>query len=84
MIVVLFIRFDPDCSSMKYNVVHPWLRAVFPLRPYVAKLAQHFEKLAQQILCEWVKKMLLLYHLANFQPKLVILAQESLQFYQIW
>ena len=23
-------------------------KAVFPLRPYVAKLAQHFEKLAQQ------------------------------------
>ena len=30
------------------------LLPVYPLRPYVAKLAQHFEKLAQQTLWEWV------------------------------
>ena len=40
--------------------------AAFPLRPYVAKLAQHFEKLAEQILWEWVKKMPFLDNLANF------------------
>ena len=57
---------------------------VLPLRLYVAKLVQHFEKLAQQILKEWVKKMLFLDNLANFQPKLMILAQEPLQFCQIW
>ena len=38
----------------------------FPLRPYVAKLAQHFDKLAQQILWELVKKMLFLDNLAKF------------------
>ena len=32
------------------------IEPVFPLRPYVVKLAQHFEKLSQQILWEWVKK----------------------------
>ena len=58
--------------------------SVFPLRPYVAKLAQHFEKLTQQILWEWVKKMLFLDNLANFQPKLMIVVQEPLQFCQIW
>ena len=33
-------------------------RPVFPLWPYVVKLAQHFERLAQlQILWKWVKNM---------------------------
>ena len=42
------------------SYIEPIYLPVFPLRPYVAKLAQHFEKLAQQILWEWVKKMLFL------------------------
>ena len=58
--------------------------SVFPLRPYGAKLTQYCDKSAQQILWEWVKKMLFLDNLANFQPKLMILAQEPLQFCQIW
>ena len=40
--------------------------AVFPLRPYVAKLAQHFEKLAQRTLWERVKRMIFLDNLAHF------------------
>ena len=32
------------------------VNSVFPLRPYVEKLAQHFEKQAQQILWKCVKK----------------------------
>ena len=42
--------------------------AVFPLMLYVAKLAQHFGKLAQQILWKCVKKMLFLVSWANFHP----------------
>ena len=49
--------------------------AVFPLRPYGAQLAQVLEKLAQQILCQCVKKMLFLGKSAYFQQKLEILAQ---------
>ena len=46
-----------------------WSRVIaFPLRPYVAKLAQHFGELAQQILWKGVKKMLVLDNLSNFQP----------------
>ena len=55
-----------------------------PSEAYVAKLAQRFEKLAQQILWEWVKNMLFLNNLANFYPKLMNLAQDPLQFCQIW
>ena len=55
-------------------------KASVPFRPYVVKLAQHFEKLAQQILREWVKKMHFLDNLANFQLKLMILTQEPLCF----
>ena len=40
--------------------------SVIPQRLYVAKLAQQFEKLAQQILWEWVEKMRFLDNLANF------------------
>ena len=46
-----------------------------PFMPYVTKLAQHFEKLAQQTLWKWIKNTFFLDNLANFQPKLIILAQ---------
>ena len=71
-------------TSVKTEKMCKYSPAAFPLRPYVPKLAQHFEKLAQQILWKWVKKMLFLDNLANFKPKLMILVQEPLQFWQIW
>ena len=40
------------------------------------KLAQHFEKLAEQILQNLVKNRLSFDDLANFQPKLLNLVQE--------
>ena len=44
------------------------------------KLAQHFEKLAQQILWKWVKQVAFSWFLAIFQPyMLMILVQETLQ-----
>ena len=62
----------------------PNRQSVFPLRLYVMKLAQHFEKIGSTDLCEWVKKILLLDNLANFKQKLLILVQEPIQFCQIW
>ena len=51
------------------------LSPVLTLRPYVAKLAQHFEKLAQQILWKRVK-----IKEPVFSIETIILVQEPLQF----
>ena len=53
--------------------------AVFPLRPYVAKLAQHFGNLAQQILWKCLKKM----SFPVFSLDAIILTQELPQFCEI-
>ena len=66
------------------QATNSYLLPVVPLRLYVAKLVQHFEKLTQWILWEWVKKDAYSWQCSDFQPKLVILAQEPLQFCQIW
>ena len=53
---------------IKYLQKWQWFSSVFRLRPYVAKLAQHFGKLVQQILCKCTRKMLFLVNWAHFQP----------------
>ena len=58
--------------------------SVFPLKLYGTKLVKLFENMTQLVLLEWVKKMVFLDNLNHFQPKLMILVQEPLQFYRIW
>ena len=42
---------------------------MFPQKLFVAKLAQHFEKLAQQILWEWVKEDAFSWQFSQFSAK---------------
>ena len=51
------------------NVFQSLQPPVSPLRPYVVTLTQHFEKLAQQILWEWVKKDAFSWKFSKFLAK---------------
>ena len=59
-------------------------KTVFPLRPYVVKLAQRPAPLENRFGEKSKKNKFFLVNSANFQTKLMILAQALLQFCTIW
>ena len=71
-------------SKLRRNMLimgSSYMQPVFPVKLQVAKLAQHFRKLAPQILWKCVKVMLFLVDWTNFQPwRAIILVQQLPQF----
>ena len=75
MVRVEYCRYSFGCWVSCNPPMKPGFEAVFPLRRYVAQLAQLFGKSAQQTFWKCVKKILFLVKSAYFQQKLPFLAQ---------